>query len=132
MTTYSSLNNVKDELVIAYAVTTNDIELTNLLNEIDSHINTRLQRYTSLPVQQEIASAIGGIEARWVAARFRFRRATPQEQNQYQVLLKNIEESFQQFLGSNFGRRFRAVGSMTDKQGPVDYGQYNNQDSGLY
>lgn len=120
-----------DELTLAYSITTNDTELTNLLALIDSYVNMRLQRYTSLPLQVEISSQIADIEARWVAARFRFRRATPQEQNQYQAALKNVEDEFQSFLNNNFRHNFRAYGSMTDKPAPIDYGQFNNQDSGF-
>ncbi len=131
MTTYSSLNQVHDELNLAYSNTSNDTALTNLLSLVDSYINMRLQRYTSLPLQTEISTQIADIEARWVAMRFRFRSATPQEQNQYQAALKNIEDEFQAFLNANFRHNFRAYGSMTDGPAPIDYGQFNNQDSGL-
>lgn len=95
------------------------------MNLIDSYINMRLQRYTSLPTQVEISSQLADIEARWVAARFRFRRATPQEQNQYQAALKNIEDEFQAFLNNNFRTNFRAYGSMMSKSAPIDYGEHN-------
>ena len=131
MGTYSSLNQCKDELTLAYSVTTNDTELNNLLGLVDSYINMRLQKYTSLPLQIEISTELADIEARWVAARFRFRRATPQEQQQYQAALKNIEDEFQAFLNNNFRTGFRVVSSMTNVDAPIDYGQFNNQDSGL-
>ncbi|MGI0085813.1 MAG: hypothetical protein ACREBQ_12100, partial [Nitrososphaerales archaeon] len=129
MTTYASLDNCKDELTLAYSVSTNDTELTNLLTMVDGDINRDLQRYTSLPLQTEISAQLADIEARWVALRFRFRRATPQEQNQYQAALKNIKDEFEEFLKNNFQKTFRTRGSMTDKPAPVDYGQFNNQDS---
>jgi hypothetical protein len=132
MTTYATLSQVHDELTLASSNTTNDTELTNLLSLVDTYIQMRLQKYTSLPLQIEISTQIADIEARWVAARFRFRRATPQEQNQFQAALKNIEEEFQAFLNNNFRVGFRSVGSMTDKDAPIDYGQLNNGDSGLF
>lgn len=130
MAAYASLNQVHDELTLAYSITTNDTELSNLIGLIDSHINLRLQKYTSLPAQTEIASQLAYIEARWVASAFRFRRATPQEKQQYQAELTNIEQEFQAFLNNNFRTSFRAVSSNTDRYAPIDYGQFNNQDSG--
>jgi hypothetical protein len=124
--TYCTLDQVKDELVLAYAVSSNDTELNNIIALIDSYINLRLQKYTSLPVNAEISAQLADIEARWSAARFRFRRATPQEQQQYQAALKNIEEEFQHFLNNNFRTGFRAVSSMTDRDARIDYGQFSD------
>ncbi len=132
MTTYASLNQVHDEITLPYSNVSNDSELNSLLVLVDSYINMRLQKYTSLPLQIEISTELADIEARWVAARFRFRRATPQEQQQYQAALKNIEDEFQAFLNNNFRKGFRAYGSMTNIDAPIDYGQFNNQDSGLH
>ncbi|HZW58251.1 MAG TPA: hypothetical protein VFF30_18325 [Nitrososphaerales archaeon] len=123
---YATLNQVKDELTLAYAVTTNDTELNNLIALVDSIINLRLQRYTSLPLQTEIATQLADIEARWVAARFRLKRATPQEQNQFQAVITLIESEFQEFLKNSFQRSFFGEGAKSDQDFVgVDLGQWD-------
>lgn len=112
--TYSSLTTVKEELNIASTITVFDQELTDLLTTIDNYVNTRLQRFTSLPLQSELAIFLSDLESRWVCARYRMRRATPQEQQQYQVTLNQIEAQFQEFLKSNFQRSFFGQGSESD------------------
>ncbi|MHB1907762.1 MAG: hypothetical protein ACYCQJ_02685 [Nitrososphaerales archaeon] len=104
--TFCDLNQVKDELVLAYTVTSNDAELNNLLSLVDTYINTRLQKLTSLPLQTELSSQLADYEARLVVARFRLRRATPQEQQQYQAALDQIELELQEFLKANFRTTF--------------------------
>ena len=122
--TYGSLNNCKDELTLSYSITTEDTELANLLSIIDNYINTRLQMVTSLPLQSELQIMLADIEARWVAARFRFRRATPQEQQQYQDLLNNIEQEFQVFISNNFKTSFKGVGRLQNQPTEFDYGRW--------
>ena len=120
--TYSSLTSVKEELNISDSVTTNDQELNDLLTSIDNYINTRLQRFTSLPLQTELTTYLADLESRWVCARFRMRRATPQEQQQYQVTVNQIEAQFQEFLKSNFQRSFFGQGSESDQPLGLDLG----------
>ena len=112
--TYSSLSQCKEELNLSSSITTNDAELNDLLTTIDNYINTRLQRFTSLPLQTELQTFLADLEARWVVARFRLRRATPQEQQQYQVIIAQIETQYQEFLKNNFQRSFIAEGSGSD------------------
>ncbi|MHB8565731.1 MAG: hypothetical protein ACYC7D_05385 [Nitrososphaerales archaeon] len=112
--TFSTLASVKEELALNSSVTSNDSELNDLLTSIDNYINTRLQRFTSLPLLAELNVYLADLESRWVCARFRIRRATPQEQQQYQVVVNQIETQFQEFLKSNFQRSFFSQGSRTD------------------
>lgn len=126
--TFASLTQVKEELNLAGSITINDTELNDLLSTIDTYINTRLQRFTSLPLQTELQTPLADIEARWVVARFRLRRATPQEQEQYQVILAQIDQQFQEFLKNNFKTTFSASGSRTDEiPMGLDLGQWNNR-----
>ncbi len=111
-------------------MTTNDVELSNLLVIIDNYINLRLAHYTSLPLQIAMQSQLADIESRWVAIRFRLRRATPQEQQQYETLLTEIEKEFQQFLDANFQLYFKGVGSQTSVDAPIDYGQFEQTGAG--
>jgi|SRR5579875_1402559 len=124
--TYAQLSDAKNELQISTSVTTYDTELNDLLTKQDNYINLRLQKYTSLPVQTEIATQLAEIEARWAALRFRMRRATPQEYPQYQTLIQNIEDEFQRFLDNNFRTSFVGVSNMTDRDAPIDYGQFQD------
>jgi hypothetical protein len=98
-----------------YANTNYDTELNNLLSLVDSEINTMLQRYTSLPVQSEIATQFAYLEARMCALHFRIKRATPQEQQQLQAVLKNNQMLLQGILESNFKRSFIAQGSRSEE-----------------
>ena len=102
---------VKEELNIASAITTSDSELNDLLSLIDDQLNTRLKRFSSLPLQSEMLTYLGDVEARIVVARYRIRRATPQEQQQYQVIIQNIEMQFQEYLKNNFQTTFNGSGS---------------------
>lgn len=115
--TYSDLSSVKEELNLSSSVTTSDTELNDLLTTIDDYINTRLQRFTSLPLQTELQTYLADLESRWVVSRFRLRRATPQEQQQYQVIISQIEAQFQEFLKNNFQRSFSAEGSRSNESG---------------
>jgi len=123
--TYATLSQVKEELNLSSSVTTNDTELNDLLTTIDNYINTRLQRFTSLPLQSEMQTYLADLEARWVVTRFRIRRATPQEQQQYQALLGNIEQQFQEYLKNNFQTSFVGHGSRSDEPQGFDLGQWN-------
>ena len=125
--TYSNLTSVKEELNIASSNTTYDFELNDLLTTIDYYINTRLQRFTSLPLQTELQSYLSDLESRWVVSRYRLRRATPQEQQQYQATIVQIEQQFQEFLRSNFMRTFTTSGSRSKEDARVglDLGQWN-------
>ncbi|MHB2036967.1 MAG: hypothetical protein ACYCPW_09555 [Nitrososphaerales archaeon] len=125
--TYASLAQCHEELNLSSSIVSNDSELTDLLTTIDNYINTRLQRFTSLPVQIELSIFLSDLETRYVVARFRLRRATPQEQQQYQVIINQIEAQFQEFLKNNFMTTFSAVGSRSDDDTKVglDLGQWN-------
>lgn len=112
--TYSNILSVKEELNLSSSITSSDGELNDLLATIDDYINTRLQRFTSLPLQTELQTYLADLESRWVVSRFRLRRATPQEQQQYQVNISQIETQFQEFLKNNFQRSFSAEGSRSD------------------
>lgn len=126
--TYSSLSQCKEELNLSASITTNDAELNDLLTTIDNYINTRLQRFTSLPLQTELQTFLADLEARWVVARFRLRRATPQEQQQYQVIIAQIETQYQEFLKNNFQRSFSAEGARSDSSAmKLDLGQWSNR-----
>lgn len=127
--TYATLVQVKEELNLASSITTNDTELNDLLTTIDTYLNTRLQRYTSLLLNAELQVPLADIEARWVVARFRLRRATPQEQQQYQTIITQIEQQFQEFLKNNFKTTFSDVGSRSDDDSHigVDLGQWNKR-----
>ena len=126
--TYSNLASVKEELNLSSSIVTNDTELNDLLTTIDNYINTRLQRFTSLPLQSELQTYLSDLESRWVVARFRLRRATPQEQQQYQIIISQVEAQFQEFLKNNFQRSFSAEGSRSDEEARIglDLGEWNN------
>ena len=109
--TYTNQSSVKEELNLSSSITTSDNELNDLLTTVDDYINTRLQRFTSLPLQTELQTYLADLESRWVVSRFTLRRATPQEQQQYQVIISQIEAQFQEFLKNNFQRSFSAEGS---------------------
>jgi hypothetical protein len=113
--TYASLNDCKDELQISYSITSDDQELNALLQRIDDYVNMRLNHYTSLPVQDAIGGQLADTESRWVANRFRFRRATPSEQIDLQKTIDLIETQFQNFLDANFRQHFQGVDYQTDK-----------------
>jgi hypothetical protein len=115
LTTYATLNQVKDELVMSYSNTNYDAELNNLLSLVDAEINTILQKYTSHPVQSEIATQFSYLEARMCAIHFRMKRATPPEQNQLQAVLKNNQALLQGIIESNFKRSFFAEGSRSEE-----------------
>ena len=121
--TYATLLGVKEELQINSGNTLYDQELNDLLATIDGNINTRLQRRTSLPVNTEIASQLADVEVRWVAARYRIRRATPQENQQYQAVLAQIENQFTEFLKSNFQTSFFVESPESDQGIPYDNGR---------
>ncbi|MDG6995190.1 MAG: hypothetical protein JRN52_04630 [Nitrososphaerota archaeon] len=125
--TYSTLSQCKEELNINSSITLYDSELTDLLSIIDTHINTRLQRFTSLPLQIELQTPLADLESRWVVARYRLRRATPQEQQQYQVMLNQIEQQFQEFLKNNFRQTFAGISSRSDEdaRGGIELGEWN-------
>jgi DNA replication protein DnaD len=122
--TYSSLTSVKEELNISSSNVLYDQELNDLLATIDNYINTRLQRFTSLPLQSELTTFLSDLESRWVCARYRIRRASPQEQQQYQVTLNQIETQFQEFLKNNFQRTFFGQGSESDYSAGIELGRY--------
>ncbi|MHB8603523.1 MAG: hypothetical protein ACYC9R_12890 [Nitrosotalea sp.] len=126
--TYASLTQVKEELNIASAITTNDTELNDLLTTIDNYINTRLQRFTSLPLQAEMQTYLADLESRWVVSRFRLRRATPQEQQQYQALITDIETQFQEYLKNNFQTSFFVQGSRSNEEQVLDLGERDQLD----
>ncbi len=74
---------------------------------------------------------LADVEARWVVTRFRFRRATPQEQQQYQETLANIDQEWQDYLANNFQTSFFGQGSQSDNDNPrLDLGQWNETDRG--
>ena len=125
--TLCTLAQAKEELNLSSSITSQDTELNDLLTIIDNYINTRLQRFTSLPISAGLLVPLADIEARWVVARFRLRRATPQEQQQYQVIINQIEAQFQEFLKNNFQLTFTGVGSRSedDTKIDVDLGQWN-------
>ncbi len=130
---YATLIQVHEELNLSTSVTTNDTELTDLLTIIDNQINTKLQKYSSLPLQQEMQTYLADVEARWVVTRFRLRRATPQEQQQYQALLANIDKEWQDYLASNFQTSFFGQGSQSDNDSlKLDLGQWNESDRGSW
>ncbi|MDG6906037.1 MAG: hypothetical protein JRN20_09665 [Nitrososphaerota archaeon] len=125
--TYSNLTSVKQELNLSASNNNSDSELTDLLTTIDNYINMRLQRFTSLPLQVELQAYLGDLENRWVTSRYRLRRATPQEQHQYQTIISQVEQQFQEFLNNNFMRTFTGVGSRSDDDSRtgLDLGQWN-------
>ena len=112
--TYSTLNAVKDELTLNYSNTNYDTELNNLLALVDGEINAILQKYTSLPVQTEIANQLAYPEATMVALHFRIKRATPQEQQQLQAILKNNQDRLKAMISANFKRAFFVTSSSFD------------------
>ena len=114
--TYATLLQCKEELNINSSITLYDSELNDLLATIDTYVNTRLQRFTSLPLQVELQTPLSDLESRWVVARYRLRRATPQEQQQYQTMINQIEQQFQEFLKNNFRQTFAGIGSRTDEE----------------
>lgn len=114
--TYATLDQTKDELVLNYSNTNYDTELNNLLALVDAEINTILQKYTSMPVQTEIATQFAYLEARMVAIHFRLKRATPQEQQQLQAVLKNNMALLTGIIESNFKRSFFAEGSRSEDE----------------
>ena len=129
--TYATLTQVKEELNIASAITTSDTELDDLLTLIDDQLNTRLKRFTSLPLQSEMLTYLGDLEARIVVARYRLRRATPQEQQQYQVIIQQIEAQFMEYLKNNFQTSFFGQGSRSEEREGLDLGQWNESDAGI-
>jgi len=110
-TAYASLDQVKKELLTASNQTNYDEELLDLLSSVDQHINMRMQKFTSLPVQSEIAIQLGEIEASMVAARFKLRRSAPNTYADYNNVLLATEQRLQHFLEQNFKTTFVAVGS---------------------
>ena len=74
---------------------------------------------------------LGDVEARVVVARYRIRRATPQEQQQYQVIIQNIEMQFQEYLKNNFQTTFHGSASRSDETEGLDLGQWNESDAGI-
>jgi hypothetical protein len=114
--TFATLSQVHDELVISSSNTNYDTEIDNLLALVDAEITTILQKYTSMPVQTEIATQFAYLEARMVAIHFRLKRATPQEQQQLQAVLKNNVALLQGIIESNFKRSFFAEGSRSEDE----------------
>jgi hypothetical protein len=118
--TFATLSQVHDELVLNSANTTYDTELNNLLALVDAEITTLLRKYSSQPVQSEIATQFAYIEARMVAIHFRIKRATPQEQQQLQSVLKNNQALLSAIIDSNFKTNFSSEGSRSDyEDGPT-------------
>lgn len=113
--TYCTLTSLKEELNVSVSNTNMDGELNDLLTTLDNYINTRLQRYTSLPLQNELLGYLSDLEARWATSRFRMRRATPQEVQQYQAILNQIELEFQEFLKANFRTTFSWASPSVDE-----------------
>jgi hypothetical protein len=113
---FCTLSQVHDELVLNSANTNYDTELNNLISLVDAEITTTLQKYTSMPVQTEIATQFAYLEARMVAIHFRLKRATPQEQQQLQAVLKNNVALLTGIIESNFKRSFFAEGSRSEDE----------------
>lgn len=128
MTTFASLADVHYELQLATADTTKDAEINDLLAEGDIWINLMMQRYTSLPVNSDISSTLAQLEARWVAYKYKQRRATPQEMAQLEILIKEMDAELQLFLDRNFQTTFAAVSPYSDNTDvavpPQMYGRY--------
>lgn len=114
--TFATLDQVHDELVISYSNTNYDTEISNLLDLVDAEILTMLQKYTSLPVQNEIATQFAYLEARMAALHFRIKRATPQEQQQLQAVLNNNQNLLMGIINANFKRAFFAEGSRSEDE----------------
>lgn len=113
--TYCTLSQVHDEIVLSSSNTNYDTELTNLISLVDSEINTILQKYTSMPLQLEIQTQFAYIEARMVATHFRLKRATPQEKEQLQSVLKENQALLMGIINSNFKSSFGATSPRDDE-----------------
>ena len=111
--TYASIVDLKQQLLIATNQTVYDSELNDILQKTDIYINLRLQKFTSLPVQTEIANQLADIESQMAAARFKLRRATPATYADYNNIKETIEDQFEFFLEQNFKTTFQAVGSQS-------------------
>jgi hypothetical protein len=75
----------------------------------------RMQRYTSLPVNSDIAAQVAEYEIRWVAYRFRQRNSNTAQYTELAGLLVEIEKHFLEYLKHNFKTTFESVGSQDNR-----------------
>ena len=108
---FTTLEAVKEELNYPTSTTNFDSSLTNLISYADQYFVMRMQRYTSLPVNSDIAAQIGQIQIRWIAYRFKQRNASTAQYAELQTYIGQVEMELIQFLKQNFRTTFDTVGS---------------------
>jgi hypothetical protein len=127
---YATLAEVKNYLNIASGNTTQDTLLSSILQDIDNDVNLKIDQIgLSRPIQTEMAQQLASYEARMCALRFRKINATPQEAQQIQAQMNEVEQFWEIFKKSN-QKSFVATGKSSDQ--PEEGGWYSwGQDSQL-
>lgn len=102
--TYASLDQVKRWLLIPSSETSDDAELNELLNIVDTEIQTIISKYTSSPPESDDVIAL--YESLWVAGLYRMRREKVDDVHPY---VKYAREKLEEYLRIKFGGGFEAA-----------------------
>ena len=101
---YASLDQVKRWLNIPSDDTSEDAELTELLNSVDSEIQVILSKYTDSPPESD--SVIARYEAQWVAGLYRMRREKVDDVHPF---VKDAREKLEEYLAAKYRGGFQAA-----------------------
>ena len=102
--TYATLDQVKKWLLIPSSETSDDAELTELLNAVDDEVQAIISKYTSSPPESDDVIAL--YESLWVAGLYRMRREKVNDVHPY---VKYARERLEEYLRSKYGGGFTAA-----------------------
>jgi len=102
--TYATLDQVKKWLLIPSSETSDDAELTELLNAVDDEVQAIISKYTSSPPESDDVIAL--YESLWVAGLYRMRREKVNDVHPY---VKYARERREEYLRSKYGGGFTAA-----------------------
>ncbi|MHC1624061.1 MAG: phage head-tail connector protein [Candidatus Methanospirareceae archaeon] len=101
---YATLDQVKRWLNIPSDDTTDDAELTELLESVDAEIQAILSKYTSSPPESD--SVIARYEAIWVAGLYRMQY---EKINDIHPWVKHAREKLEEYLKAKYRGGFQSA-----------------------
>ncbi|MDW8044714.1 MAG: hypothetical protein RMJ31_02940 [Nitrososphaerota archaeon] len=87
-----------------------DNELSNLIDEVSSEIDSILEKYATLPLQKSLADKLRYICAEWVAGRFRLNRGHKDDEKDRPSVIA-AHKRLLNFIEVYFKRSFEPIGS---------------------
>ena len=102
--TYATLDQVKKWLIIPSSETSDDAEITELLNLVDAEIQVLITKYTSSAPESD--DVIAMYEALWVAGLYRMRREKVGDVHPY---VKYAREKLMEYLEAKYRGGFETA-----------------------